>query len=53
MCLKLPLYPHPTPFPLNEKHLLIQINDINIDEGAEARSNYRFILLGDDDVVED
>ena len=42
------------PFPLNEKHhLLIQINDINNDDGVEARSNCGFILLYDDDDVED
>ena len=39
---------------INEKHnALFQIHDINIDDGAEARSYFGFIRLYDDDVVED
>ena len=41
-------------FPLDKKlHLLFQIHDINIDDGAEARSYFGFFRLYDDDVVED
>ena len=40
-------------FPFNEKnHILFQIHDIDIDDGAEARSYFCFIRLYDD-VVED
>ena len=42
------------PSPLNEKHhLLFQIHDINIDDGAEVRSHFGFIKPYDNDVVDD